>query len=220
MCVTDGEEFSVKKEDVDLLVQYLDFRQKELVRVTGLLRNEKQAIKFCKKLGVTVGTTRTHNQSHHQSSKALVAAVTAIAESVCNDSGATFNLNPQTRCVWCMKKGLHVTARNLDGAIPALENPSIIWEIKEYWGVTSGGSKMSDAVYEAHLVGSELREFERSTGIKVLHVIFLDGLKQWSVRKSDLLRFIDLTSQGFVDHLLIGREVETEWANILVSLLK
>jgi hypothetical protein len=62
---------------------------------------------------------------------------------------------------------LHVSARNLDGAIPSLANPYLVWEIKEYWGKTKGGSKMSDAVYECHLVGLELRDFETRGGLTV-----------------------------------------------------
>ena len=220
MNVSNGESFHMDKEHVNLLLQYLDFRQKELERVYALLRNERQALKFCKQLGVTVSKTKTRNQDHHQSSKALIAAVTAITRTVCERKGVGFNPNPQTRCVWCSKRGLHVTARNLDGAIPALANPTIIWEIKEYWGLTSGGSKMSDAVYETNLVGSELREFEEHTGVKVVHVFFLDGQQQWSVRKADLLRFVDLMHQGLIDYLLVGREVETQWENILASLLE
>ena len=53
---------------------------------------------------------------------------------------------------------LRTLARRVDGACPGVVNPIAIWEIKEYWGKTKGGSKMSDAVYECHLVGRELRE--------------------------------------------------------------
>lgn len=118
------------------------------------------------------------------------------------------------------ENGLHVTARNLDGAIPALSNPHIVWEIKEYWGKTKGGSKMSDAVYECNLVGRELREFEeRSFKRHVNHVVFVDGLEQWSYRKSDLARFVDLLYQGFIDCLIVGREVETKWKLLLEKIL-
>ena len=128
--------------------------------------------------------------------------------------------NPQRRCVWCVKNGLHVTARNLDGAIPSLANPTIIWEIKEYWGKTKGGSKMSDAVYECNLVGRELREFEERTGISVAHVVFVDGKEQWSARKSDLARFIDLSHQGIIDYLFVGKEIELQWEKTLLRLLR
>ncbi len=94
----------------------------------------------------------------------------------------------------------------------------MIWEIKEYWGKTSGGSKMSDAVYECALVGRELREFEERSGAsRTPHVAFVDGKNQWASRKSDLKRFIDLFHQGIVDHLLIGCDVETEWGKLLRS---
>jgi len=219
MSVSEGENFHIEKEYVDLLFQYLDFRQQEFDRVFGLLRDEKEALKFCKKLGVSVNKTTTRNQDHHQSSKALIAAVTEIANTVCNKKGLTLDANPQARCVWCSEKGLHVTARNLDGAIPSLANPVIIWEIKEYWGVTSGGSKMSDAVYEANLVGSELREFEENANFKIAHIVFVDGKEQWSSRKSDLFRFIDLTCQGIIDHLFVGKEVETGWQRILTEVI-
>ena len=111
-------------------------------------------------------------------------------------------------------------ARNPDGAVPSLLNPVVVWEIKEYWGKTGGGSKMSDAVYECHLVGRELRDFERRSGIRAQHIAFLDGKEQWESRKSDMLRFIDLFHQGLIDHLIVGREVETEWEALLSGILK
>ena len=129
------------------------------------------------------------------------------------------NLDPQRRAVWLSGSSLHASARNLDGAIPSLENPTAIWEIKEYWGKTKGGSKMSDAVYECHLVGLELRTFEATSGLSVDHIVFVDGKVQWGYRKSDLLRFIDLHQQGLIDHLIVGLEVETVWPKLCKSLV-
>lgn len=77
---------------------------------------------------------------------------------------------------------------------------------------------MSDAVYECALVGLELRDFEERTGKqRVEHVVFVDGKVQWSYRRSDLKRFIDLFHQGLIDHLIVGREVETKWEELLDS---
>ena len=78
---------------------------------------------------------------------------------------------------------------------------------------------MSDAVYECNLVGRELREFEERTGFPVVHVVFVDGREQWSYRKSDLYRFIDLLNQGIIDQLFIGKEVETHWEPALSEML-
>ena len=52
-----------------------------------------------------------------------------------------------------------------------------------------------------------------------LHVVFLDGKEQWSSRKSDLTRFIDLFHQGLIDQLFVGREVETDWPTFLEACL-
>lgn len=73
---------------------------------------------------------------------------------------------------------------------------------------------MSDAVYECHLVGLEIRMFESRSGIPIEHIVFVDGKEQWNCRKSDLLRFIDLHQQGLIDHLIIGREVESDWPKL------
>jgi hypothetical protein len=78
---------------------------------------------------------------------------------------------------------------------------------------------MSDAVYECHLVGIELREYEERAQEKISHIVFLDGKIQWGSRQHDLKRFIDLLNQGFIDHLIIGREIETEWKPLLTRLL-
>jgi len=87
-------------------------------------------------------------------------------------------------------------------------------------GKTLGGSKMSDAVYECHLVGVELRNFEESAKCKIAHVVFVDGKEQWAVRKSDFKRFLDLLNQGLIDHLFVGKDIETDWIPSLTQILK
>ena len=182
--------------------------------MTASLRSEEEALQDCKRLGVVVKQTRTRNVGHHQS-KALVAEVSQLTSRWCLDAGITFNTDPQRRAVWLANGHLHVSARNLDGVVPGLLNPVLVWEIKEYWGKTSGGSKMSDAVYECQLVGLELREFERVSGEHVHHVVFLDGREQWARRKGDLVRFIDLANQGLIDRLIVGKQVAFEWPEVL-----
>ncbi len=168
---------------------------------------------------IDAGKNVTQLAGYYQSSKSLIAAVAAVARIVCDLKGIPFVDNPQRRCAWLVNNHLHVTARILDGAVPALANPTVVWEIKEYWGKTKGGSKMSDAVYECNLVGREIREFEERSGTKIIHVVFVDGKEQWSHRKSDMRRFIDLFHQGLIDHLFVGREVETDWRKTLTLLL-
>jgi hypothetical protein len=217
--VDDSNSFAVDKEHVRLFCKYLDQQAADLQTANAALRDEAAAIAFAKGVKSKIRIIATQSADHHQSSAATVAAVSFIAEKVCKAKGLTCDTAPQRRCVWLFDNQLHVTARNLDGAAPALLFPKVIWEIKEYWGKTKGGSTMSDAVYECHLVGRELREFEERTNTAVAHVVFVDGRVQWSHRQSDLRRFIDLFHQGIIDQLLIGTEVETDWETLLESLL-
>jgi hypothetical protein len=206
----ENTDFPISSEICDLFAEYLSYRMTQNGLLVAQLRTEQQALLFCSKLGVNVNRTTT-KRDHHQSSKAVVATVSEIAKRVCRELQITLDDNPQTRCIWCRSHVMQVSARNIDGAIPGLYNPKIIWEIKEYWGKTNGGSKMSDAVYECHLVGMELRQFEARSGAQVQHVVFVDGKDQWATRKSDLLRLIDLHNQGLIDHLFVGKMIETQW---------
>lgn len=204
-----------------LLVDYLGFRSTLWSAGDKLLRTEEEATAYCKKkFNEVPKTTQTKNLDHHQSSKSMVLTTTRLAEAVCTEFGVTIEPNPQRRCVWVANEQLHVTARNLDGAVPGLVDPFLVWEIKEYWGTTSGGSKMSDAVYECALVGRELRDFEKRTKLHVEHGVLLDGKAQWTARKSDLLRFYDLYYQGLIDMLVVGREIETEWQPFVKSAIR
>lgn len=211
--------FPIAYETIELLRSYIRERDRALTILLSQLRDEKRAKQFCIENAIEFTTTATKNKDHHQASKSLVATVSAIAYEECTKRGIELDQNPQRRCIWCSTNGLHVTARNLDGAIPSTLNPKIIWEIKEYWGKTNGGSKMSDAVYECNLVGRELRDFETQTNISVIHAVFVDGKDQWATRKSDLNRLIDLTYQGLIDHLYVGTDVETKWRAALAALL-
>lgn len=203
-----------------LIITYCQQREHLLEKALDSLRTEEEAKAYCKSNSIDWKVTATKSKDHHQSSKTLIATVGAIASKVCKKFDETIDSDPTRRCVWCVDNHLHVTARNLDGAIPEVRDPYIVWEIKEYWGKTSGGSKMSDAVYECHLVGREIREYEEKSKHRINHIVFLDGKDQWHSRKSDLARFIDLHNQGLIDHLFIGRSTETEWEPILTGLLK
>lgn len=209
----------LKKETIDLFFKYLIDSEQQYEALKSCLRTEAEALSFCEKLGVKVEKTATRSQEHHQSSKSLVAAVTQISSEIAAKFGFNIDIDPQHRCVWFKERDLYVTARNLDGAIPCLVNPFVVWEIKEYWGKTKGGSKMSDAVYECLLVGRELREYEEKHGSRIYHIVFVDGKEQWEHRVSDFIRFIDLYNQGIIDDLVVGRDVEQRWSKVLHQIL-
>lgn len=220
----EGEEVVVAPEVVAQLKPYLLDAEQAVDAALGRLRDEAEANRYCTRLGVAVGVTRTRSRDHHQATKPLVAAVGEIARRVCERWSLRVVPNPQGRSVWLRRNHLHVTARRLDGAISSLINPFVVWEIKEYWGGgegKAGGSKMSDAVYECHLVGLELRAFEdRSGAAAVRHVVFVDGRQQWQARRSDLLRLLDLEAQGLIDRLVVGRDVETVWESALEAMVR
>ncbi|MGW0854846.1 DUF7687 domain-containing protein [Streptomyces sp. NPDC002690] len=154
---------------------------------------------------------------YHKSPKVLVNSVDAVVFRECKRSGIPANTNPQSRAMLISDDHIWVSPRRLDGAIPDLLNPVALWEIKEYWGKTRGGSKMSDAIYELNLVGLELRTFEEAFGVHVNHYAILDGRNQWASRKADLRRAVDLLYSGLLDELVVGREVLTEWPRIVAE---
>lgn len=152
---------------------------------------------------------------YHKSPKVLVNTVDAVIYSECEEADVSVNTDPQSRATLVSDQHIWVSPRRLDGALPDLLNPVALWEIKEYWGKTNGGSKMSDAIYELNLVGLELRMFEEEFGIHVNHYAILDGREQWQSRKSDFRRAVDLLYMGLLDELVVGRAVLTEWPRIV-----
>jgi hypothetical protein len=216
--IDKNQSIDVHSDAVDLIFQYISDREAMCQYAESCLRTEDEALAFCENLKVVVGVNAVQVEAYHKSPKAMVASVTGVTARFCAERGMAFNPSPQERMVWAVRQSLHVTARNLDGCIEGILNPRIVWEIKEYWGQTNGGSKMSDAVYECHLVGRELVEFREKNSLDIKHVVMLDGRQQWGARRSDLLRFIDLLNQGFIDCLIVGREVETHWRQYLESI--
>jgi hypothetical protein len=193
---------SLNETSIKNINDYFDIRTDRIKTRFDLLRTEEEAKETCKTLGLTWEETKSKKNTN--SYGMMVKTVSRISQSVCEKFKETIDINPQTRCIWSKNGKLHVTTRNLDGAIPSLNNPYVVWEIKEYWGKSKGGSKMSDAVYECEIVGKELREYERETNTKIYHVVFIDGKDQWNYRKSDFARFIDLEARGLIDYLIIG----------------
>ncbi len=103
---------------------------------------------------------------------------------------------------------LRTLSRRVDGAFPAPINPIAIWEIKEYYYTTTFGSRVADGVYETLLDGMEIEELDTSENVQVLHYLFLDArYTWWDCGKSYLCRIVDMVQMGFVDEVLVGKEV-------------
>lgn len=108
------------------------------------------------------------------------------------------------------------SSRRFDGAYPKILNPSIIWEIKEYYYATTFGSRVADGVYETQLDGYEFKEIATRTNHPIKHVFFIDAYKTWWIDgKSYLCRIIDILNNGLVDEVIVGREVFSRWPEFL-----
>lgn len=113
---------------------------------------------------------------------------------------------------------LRTLARWVDGAFPSNVNPIAIWEVKEYYYTTTFGSRIADGIYETLLDGMEIEELQQSEQIEVKHYLMIDGKRTWwSDGKSYLCRIIDMLHMGYVDEVLIGREVVTALPEIARS---
>lgn len=111
-------------------------------------------------------------------------------------------------------------SRRLDGSYPGLDNPKLVWEIKEYYYATTFGSRVADGVYETQLDGFELREIRNRTGRSVYHVLFVDAYRTWWIQgKSYLCRLVDAMNSGIVDEVIVGREIFTRWPQLLRSVI-
>lgn len=198
------------------LSDYWSKRREVADEALALMRTEEQAVADYSLLSDEVlQSYGVQLDEYHKSPKVLVNTVDTVVYQKCQKVGIPVNTNPQSRAVIVSDRHIWVSPRRLDGALPDLLNPVALWEIKEYWGKTGGGSKMSDAIYELHLVGLELRMFEDEFGVHVNHYAIMDGRHQWDSRKSDVRRAVDLLYSGLLDELVVGSEVLTEWPRIV-----
>jgi hypothetical protein len=113
---------------------------------------------------------------------------------------------------------LRTFSRWMDGAYPTLVNPHAVWEVKEYYGTTTFGSRVADGVYETMLDGHEFGELREHTGRRILHYLMIDDrYTWWDCGRSYLCRIIDMLHMGLVDEVLFGREVLKRWPEIVHS---
>ncbi|MBD2720140.1 hypothetical protein [Synechococcus sp. FACHB-909] len=148
----------------------------------------------------------------------LACIVAMIAEHELGPSG--FIDDARRLSILTSADGLERTfSRRFDGAIPDTRNPIAVWEIKEYYGTTTFGSRVADGVYETLLDGYEIELAQRELGASVFHFLFIDDrYTWWDCGKSYLCRMIDMLHTGHVDQIFFGKEVLTEWRKTLIEL--
>jgi len=128
--------------------------------------------------------------------------------------------DPQKLCFIVEDKKIVKTfARRFDGALPTIKNPKAVWEVKEYYGTTSFGSRVADGVYETLLDGLEINQI-KTNKYKPKHFLFIDDkFTWWGMGKSYLCRIIDMLNMKLVDEVFFGKEVITEWPKTLKKLI-
>ncbi len=116
---------------------------------------------------------------------------------------------------------LRTLSRRVDGAFPSPINPVAIWEVKEYYQTTTFGSRVADGVHETLLDGMEIEELAHSENVEVLHYLFLDAhYTWWKCGKSYLCRIVDMVQMGYVDEVIVGREVITRLPELVKEWIK
>jgi hypothetical protein len=150
----------------------------------------------------------------------LASLVAMIAENVLGPDGFVDDARKLSILTW-QDKLVEIFSRRFDGALPDTENPRAVWEIKEYYGTTTFGSRVADGVYETLLDGYEIEGVRTRHGRNISHFLFIDDrFTWWDCGKSYLCRMIDMLHTGHVDEIFFGREVLTDWRPRLLALKK
>lgn len=149
------------------------------------------------------------------------AYLTCIVNMLTEDAlrGRTFVDTPRGLTIITLDGHPHeVFSRWMDGAFPSQIDPIAVWEVKEYYGTKTFGSRVADGVYESMLDGHEFRKLEKEEGRRIEHYLIVDDrFTWWGCGRSYLCRLIDMLHVGLVDEVLFGREVLTRWPAIVRS---
>lgn len=134
-----------------------------------------------------------------------------------NAHGARCDYDPRALAT-ISKNGtpIRTFARRMDGAFPSVVNPLAVWEVKEYYYTTTFGSRVADGVYETLLDGMEIEELAQAEGSRILHYLMIDArYTWWDCGKSYLCRIVDMLHMGYVDEVLVGKEVVSRLPEIV-----
>jgi hypothetical protein len=205
------------------VIEYLNWRSETLNRIVEplLMKREQAALEF-ERVREETRPTKSHAFNKQKGEKRhpayLAGLVGMIAEKVLGPHG--FIDDARQLSVLTKDNVLEgVFSRRFDGAIPNTKNPRAVWEIKEYYGTTTFGSRVAGGVYETLLDGYEIEGARRELGIEIAHFLFIDDrFTWWDCGRSYLCRMIDMLHTGHVDQIFFGREVLTEWEKALRGL--
>lgn len=205
-----------------LLVEYFEFRANSLhQQAEPNLMDRDRAKEEFDRLQKELKPTVVLPFNKQKGDKKHYAYLTGIVNMLTGESleGSSFDADPrQPTVITSNGKPLRTLARRVDGAYPTAINPLAVWEIKEYYGTKTFGSRVADGVYETMLDGYELEELRASENIDVKHYLIVDDyFTWWTCGKSYLSRMVDMVHEGFVDEVIFGRQVLDRWPKIVKS---
>lgn len=205
-----------------LLLNYFRFRSKMLNTVAkqNFMNREEAKVEFERlytryKPQVSIPFNKQKKEKKHP------AYLTGIVNILTEASLGNLNFDPDPRkfiVITKNQRALHTLSRRVDGTYPSTTNPYALWEIKEYYGTTTFGSRVADAVYETMLDGYELNELHLKEKIDIKHYLIVDDrFTWWECGKSYLCRLIDMLHEGYLDEIIFGKEIIVRWPKIVKS---
>ena len=90
----------IAPEHLPLFVKYVGERDAGYEEAALKLRTKEQALSYCEGLKLVVAMTKTKLEGWQDSPKAMVAAVTNVANIVCEQKSVGLVASPQKRGVW------------------------------------------------------------------------------------------------------------------------
>jgi hypothetical protein len=209
--------------EAQLLIKYLNYRAdflQELVR--PLLMNREEAQAEFDALYSRFPQAECHLPMNKQKGEKahnafLTGMVNLLTEATLG--GVHFADNPAAPITITQgRRPTRTLSRWMDGAYPGLNNPAACWEIKEYYGTTTFGSRVADGIYETIMDGLEIAELREHVRHNLRHYLIVDDrFTWWEMGRSYLCRIVDMLHMGLVDEVLFGREVLTRWPEIVTS---
>lgn len=194
------------------LVAYFAYRADFLNKfVEPRLMNAEQAEEAYEQVRAMTHSTLPVAMNKQKGEKKKPAYLTAMVAMLIDANIGDIDCDYDPRELTTFTQGgapLRTLARRIDGAFPSVKNPLAVWEIKEYYYTTTFGSRVADGVYETLLDGMELEELRQSEKVDCKHYLMIDAhYTWWDCGRSYLCRIIDMLHMGYVDEVLVGREV-------------
>lgn len=204
------------------LVDYLNRRREMLIQVAepNLMNREQAKTEFeqlCAKLNPKCALPMNKQKGEKRHPAYLVGIVNMLTAQALGSR--QFCAEPRGLCIATRDRvPVRTFSRWMDGAYPSVVNPVAVWEVKEYYGTTTFGSRVADGVYETMLDGEEFAEFAEHGKQRILHYLIVDDrFTWWDCGRSYLCRIVDMLHSGLVDEVLFGREVLTRWPQIVAT---